>query len=100
VKKILACAFVVKAHVVGAILFARACKSFVAQRRSRTSGVAKNPYFIASFVCSVRRTQSCAKHLSRTMSYRAFAMLATLRDALRGADTRFVKSKAVFFIAL
>jgi hypothetical protein len=52
VKKILACAFVVKAHVVDAILRARARKTFVAQRRSPTSGVAKSPYFIASFVCS------------------------------------------------
>jgi len=49
VKKILACAFVVKTHVVDANLFARPRKFFGAQRRLSTSSVAKSPYLIAIF---------------------------------------------------
>jgi hypothetical protein len=91
VKKILACAFVVATRIVDANLFARACKLFVARRRLPTIDIAKSPYFIAIFACSAQHGRSGAIHSSRT---------ATLRGALHHADTRFVKSKAVFFIAL
>jgi len=100
VKKILACAFVVKTHVVDAVLLVRARKVFAARQRVSMAGGAKSPYFIAVFACCVQRAQSCGVLSSPIKSYRARALSATLRDALRGADTRFVKSNTVFFIAL
>jgi len=77
VKKILACAFVVKAHVVDAILLARAHEIFVAKQRASMTGSARNPYFIAVLACRVQCMRSCAALSSRTKEYRARAMSAT-----------------------
>jgi uncharacterized protein YPO0396 len=100
VKKILACAFVVKTHVVDANLFARARKVFAAPQRCRIIDVAESPYFIAIFACCAQRVRSCVVRSLRTMSFRACATAVTLYGASHDADARFVKWNTVFFIAL
>jgi hypothetical protein len=100
VKKFLACAFVVKAHVVDTNLFVRARKFFVERHRLPTIGIAKSPYFIAIFAYCAKGDRSFVLRSSQTKSYRARAMAVTLYGALHDADTRFVKWNTVFFIAL
>jgi hypothetical protein len=100
VKKILACAFVVKARVADTKLFARARKILVEQQRLSTIDIAKTPYFIVVFAYYPKRDRSSLLRSPQAKSLRARVTSATLHSALHDADTRFVKSNAVFFIAL
>jgi hypothetical protein len=100
VKKILPCADVAMMRDADKKIIARARNFFCAWHRRRNTIVARSPYFIAIFAIVAHGAHTRVALSPRAVSRCVCKRLTTSQRASRGANTRFVKSNTVFFIAL